>query len=189
MTAELRDTELRRRIIAEAAERTARSGWSSVTMSALADRVGVSRQTVYNEVGSKPALARAMVLHELVHFLAVVDDAFDAHPTDAVAAIRQAVQGILETAQEDPLVRAILSGADADLLPLLTSRSGDLLEMAQIATLQRLVPLTPSLEPSRRAAAVDMVVRTVLSHVTQPSGSPVQVARDVSWAAGRMLSR
>ncbi len=145
MTAELRDTALRRRIIEVAAEQTARSGWSSVTMSALADSVGVSRQTVYNEVGSKPALAQAMVLHELADFLAVVDRAFDAHPTDAVAAIRQAVQGILETAQAHPLVRAILAGADSDLLPLLTSRSGDLLELAQVTTSQRLMPLTQSL--------------------------------------------
>jgi AcrR family transcriptional regulator len=160
-------------------------------MSGLAESVGVSRQTVYNEVESKPALAQAMVLHELAGFLALVDRAFDAHPGDAVAAIRAAVRGILERAEADPLVRTILagaSGANADLLPLLTTRSHDLLEMAQVATLQRLTPLTPRLKPSSRAAAVDVIVRTVLSHVTQPAGTPDQVAADVAWAAGHLLS-
>ena len=63
------EPSLRDRIIAAAAERTAVAGWSSVTMSRLADDVGVSRQTVYNEVGAKPALAEAMVLDELARFI------------------------------------------------------------------------------------------------------------------------
>jgi AcrR family transcriptional regulator len=45
----------RQPIIAAAAELTTRSGWASVTMGRLADEVGVSRQTVYNEMGSKQA--------------------------------------------------------------------------------------------------------------------------------------
>ena len=40
-------------------------GLGTVTMSRLADGVGVSRQTVYNEVGTKPALAEAMILASL----------------------------------------------------------------------------------------------------------------------------
>jgi AcrR family transcriptional regulator len=192
MTAIRRETLLRRRIIDAAAERTARTGWSSVTMSGLGAAVGVSRQTVYNEVGSKSALAESMVLHELAEFLVLVDRAFDDHPLDAVAAVRQAVRDILALAEANPLVRAILAGAagpDSDLLPLLTTRSHDLLEMARIATEQRLAPLTPWVEESRRAAAVDVIVRTVLSHVTQSSGDPDTVADDVAWAAERMLSQ
>ena len=52
------------RILATAAEMTAEVGWSGVTMAALAERVGVSRQTVYNEWGSRDRLAEAMVLRE-----------------------------------------------------------------------------------------------------------------------------
>ena len=46
-------------------------------MARLADAVGVSRQTVYNEAGSKPLLARAMILRELERFLGLVTVAFD----------------------------------------------------------------------------------------------------------------
>ncbi len=191
MSAPTRDTPLRSRIIESAAEQTARSGWSSVTMAALAEAVDVSRQTVYNEVGSKQALAEAMVLREMTDFLAVVDRAFDDHPSDAVAAIRSAVQDILERAEANPLVRTIVageSGANTELLPLLTTRSLGLLELAQVTTVRRLTPLTPGLDDGRRAAAAEVIVRTVLSHVMQPSGAADEVARDVAWAAERMLS-
>ena len=87
------------RVVAAAAALTLEVGWASVTMGKLADRVGVSRQTVYNEVGSKPQLAEEMVLAELAKFLAVVDAAFDRHPDDLVDAIRAAACGVLELAR------------------------------------------------------------------------------------------
>ena len=66
-------------------------------MARLADEVGVSRQTVYNEIGSKPRLAEAMILRELDRFLGVVTVAFDEHPTDLVAAIGAASEQVLST--------------------------------------------------------------------------------------------
>lgn len=36
-------------------------------------------------------------------------------------------------------------------------------------------------------AAVDVVVRTVLSHVMQPSGTPASTAADIAWIAHRIL--
>ena len=65
---------------------TTAEGWTAVTMGRLADDVGVSRQTVYNEVGSKAGLAEAMVLTELDRFLSLVDRGFEAHPEDLGAA-------------------------------------------------------------------------------------------------------
>src|SRR5680860_222326 len=63
---------LRDRLIEAASQITCDTGWSDVTMAKLAGRVGVSRQTVYNELGSKPALGQALVLRELDRFLDVV---------------------------------------------------------------------------------------------------------------------
>ena len=82
----------RERIVAAAVEMTTSSGWAAVTMARLADAAGVSRQTVYNEVGSKPALAETMILEELARFLQVVERAFDAEPDDLTRAIVTAAQ-------------------------------------------------------------------------------------------------
>ena len=80
---------IRDRIVVAATQLTTAEGWASVTMSRLADIVGVSRQTVYNEIGTKPALAEAMILNELALFLDEVDQAFTAHPDDLIEAIRR----------------------------------------------------------------------------------------------------
>ncbi|WP_436500216.1 TetR family transcriptional regulator [Actinokineospora sp. HUAS TT18] len=181
----------RQRIVAAAAELTVTSGWASVTMSRLADMVGVSRQTVYNEIGSKPQLAEAMVLDELARFLAVVDEAFDNHPGDLLPAITDAVRGALELAQGNTLLHAIVSathGADTELLPLLTTNAESLLDTAKTVVAERLRPYDLPLDERERGAVIDMVVRLVLSHVMQPSGTPEQTAADIAWIAGRVLA-
>ncbi|HRI97380.1 MAG TPA: TetR/AcrR family transcriptional regulator, partial [Nocardioides sp.] len=87
---------MRERVLEAAVTLTTDDGWAHVTMARLAEVVGVSRQTVYNEVGSKPALAEAMILRELDRFLGLVTVAFDAHPTELVEAIRAASRAVLE---------------------------------------------------------------------------------------------
>ncbi|HEX6340752.1 TetR/AcrR family transcriptional regulator [Umezawaea sp.] len=181
----------RRRIIAAAVEQTARSGWSTVTMARLAESAGVSRQTVYNEIGSKQALAEAMVHDELGRFLSVVERAFDRSPADLEASIRGAVRAVLELARDNVLLRAIVSAthdADTDLLPLLTTNAGSLLATAKGVLAHRLAAFDLPLDDHQVAATIDVVVRAVLSHVMQPSGTPESTAADITWIVGRVLA-
>ncbi|MDZ7630345.1 MAG: TetR family transcriptional regulator [Gemmatimonadaceae bacterium] len=178
------------RILAAAVDLTTRHGWASLTMARLADDVGVSRQTVYNEVGGKDSLARAMVDHELGRFLTEVEAQFDRHPRDPVAAIAGATSAVLSRAATHPLLRAILSsdaGAQTDLLPLLTTDSGSLLEMS-IATVARRLKRYPGIGTRGRAVTADAVVRVVLSHLTQPTIDVSRVTADVRWMAARLLA-
>jgi AcrR family transcriptional regulator len=181
---------MRERVIDAAITLTIEDGWARVTMGRLAEAVGVSRQTVYNEIGSKPRLAEAMILHELERFLGLVTLAFDAHPTDLVAAIRVASRSVLEASQDNPLLRAIVSathGADTELLPLLTTHAGALLSTAKLVLVERVAPYDVELSPAQLDAAIDAVVRVVLSHVMQPSAPPDRTADDVAWIAARVL--
>jgi AcrR family transcriptional regulator len=178
------------RVVAAAADLTLEVGWAGVTMSKLADKVGVSRQTVYNEVGSKPQLAEEMVLAELAKFLAVVDQAFDDHPTDLVEAIRGASRGVLELARRNALLQAVVSasyGAETELLPLLTSRNDALVLTATEAVRARVTAYRIAIDDRHLDAAIDMVVRLVLSHVIHPVGEPADTADDIAWMAGRTL--
>ena len=183
-------TTTRDRIVAAAVELTTSSGWAAVTMARLADAVGVSRQTVYNEVGSKPALAEAMVLEELARFLGVVEQAFDAEPEDLTRAIERSVCDVLTYARANTLLHAVVSathGADTELLPLLTTNAGSLLGAAKEVVRARVAPYAPAMDPDHLDPAIDMVVRVVLSHVMQPSASPEQTGSDIAWIAGRVL--
>ncbi len=178
------------RVVAAAAELTLEVGWAGVTMAKLAERVGVSRQTVYNEVGSKPRLAEEMVLAELAKFLAVVDLAFDEQPDDLIEAIRSASRAVLELARRNALLQAVVSasyGAETELLPLLTSRN-DALVMAATQTVQaRVAAYRIAIDERHLDAAIDMVVRLVLSHVVHPIGEPADTADDIAWISSRTL--
>lgn len=183
---------LRPRIIATAIDLTTRAGWSAVTMGRLADEVGVSRQTIYNEVGSKPTLAEAMVLDELGRFLAVVARAFDEHQDDLVAAIRGAVRGVLEMAQQSAFLRAVVSathGASSDLLPLLTTRADTLLNTAKDWLTVRMKDFEHPLDDRRLHSAIDVIVRTVLSHVMEPTQDPARTGDDIAWIAACVLAQ
>ena len=182
---------MRERVVDAAVRLTREVGWSQVTMARIADSVGVSRQTVYNEVGTKPGLAEAMILRELDRFLGVVTEAFDAHPDDLVAAIRTSAEHVLEHAQGNDLLHAVVSathGADTELLPLLTTHAQSLLDAAKLVIAQRIEPYDVPLDGPRLDAAIDMVVRVVLSHVMQPSAPPAQTAESIAWIAARVLA-
>ena len=183
-------TALRDRILAAAVDRTTRHGWASLTMARLADDVGVSRQTVYNEIGGKDALAQAIVLDELGRFLALVEAQFDRHPRDPVAGIASAASAVLARAATHPLLRAIVSldaGAQTDLLPLLTTDAGSVVE-ASIAVVTGRLKCYPALGTRARAVTADAVVRVVLSHMTQTTIDVERVTADIRWLAGRLLA-
>lgn len=181
---------MRERVVDAAVRLTGEVGWSQVTMARLAEVVGVSRQTVYNEVGTKPGLAEAMILRELDRFLGVVSEAFDAHPDDLVAAIRTSAEHVLEHAQGNDLLHAVVSathGADTELLPLLTTHAESLLVAAKAVIAERIVPYDVPIAGEHLDAAIDMVVRVVLSHVMQPSAPPAETAASIAWIAARVL--
>jgi AcrR family transcriptional regulator len=181
-------TGTRQRIVAAAVALTTAEGWTAVTMSRLADDVGVSRQTVYNEVGSKTGLAEAMVLTELDRFLTLVDDGFHAHPDDLARAMRAAVRGVLREAGRNELLRTIVAPGGGDLLPPLTTDSAALLDAAKTVVGQRIAAYENTVDGRTRDAVVDMLVRTVLGHVMQPSASPERSADDIAALATRLLT-
>ena len=69
-----------------------------------------SRQTVYNEFGSRQALVEAYVAREIETLLAEVDDAVRAHADDAHLALRTAFELFLKLASDEPVVQIIVAG-------------------------------------------------------------------------------
>lgn len=182
---------LRDRLLEAAVRIMTTDGWGRVTMARLADDVGVSRQTVYNEIGTKNDLAEAMVMRELDRFLAGVTRSFDENPDDLIAAIRDSARRVLKYAEDNALLHAVVSathGADTELLPLLTTHSEYLLEGAKFAIAERVASYDVQLPEGRLEASIDMVVRLVLSHVMQPSAAPARTADDIAWIAERVLA-
>ncbi|RZU12802.1 TetR family transcriptional regulator [Streptomyces sp. BK239] len=94
----------------------ARRSWAVVRMVDVAAAAGVSRQTLYNEFGSKDGLARALVRREADGYLAGVERALSAHG-DARERLTAAAEWTTNVARGNPLVRALLTGCWSERLP------------------------------------------------------------------------
>jgi AcrR family transcriptional regulator len=94
----------------------ARRPWSAVRMVDVAAAAGVSRQTLYNEFGSKDGLARALVRREADSYLAGVERALAAH-TDPRDRLTATAEWMASAARDNALVRAMLTGSWSERLP------------------------------------------------------------------------
>jgi AcrR family transcriptional regulator len=90
--------------------------WAAVRMVDVAAAAGVSRQTLYNEFGSKEGLARALVRREADGYLAGIDRALAVHG-DARDRLTAAAEWTVSAARENVLVRAVLTGFWSERLP------------------------------------------------------------------------
>ncbi|MFI1781005.1 TetR/AcrR family transcriptional regulator [Streptomyces rubiginosohelvolus] len=88
--------------------------WRAVRMVDVATLADVSRQTLYNEFGTKGGLAGALLRGAADGYLAGVDRALTAPAPDRPAAV---ALWTLRAARQDALVRALLTGHWAEGLP------------------------------------------------------------------------
>lgn len=188
MTDVLAAESVRERLLDAAQGAIEQSGWSSLTMAGIADVAGVSRQTVYNEFGTKHGLAQQLALRELQRFLAVVSERMNGE-TDLVAGIRAACEGALLMGEQSLIVRTLVGSLpdehDPELLQILTTESGDIIESAVAGVKQTIIeryeqPFTDA----ELSVAVEVVVRLVLSAITRPSKPPTEAASDIAWVVG-----
>ncbi len=93
-----------------------RRSWSTVRMVDVAAAAGVSRQTLYNEFGSKEGLARALVRREADSYLAGVERALTT-PADARERLTATAEWTASAARDNVLVRAMLTGSWNERLP------------------------------------------------------------------------
>ncbi len=94
----------------------ARRPWSAVRMVDVAATAGVSRQTLYNEFGSKEGLARALVRREADGYLAGAERALAA-PGDVRERLTATARWTVCAARGNALVRAVLTGCWSERLP------------------------------------------------------------------------
>lgn len=167
--------QMRDALLDAAREITVTAGWHRLRMGAVAARVGVSRQTLHSEFGTRDALGQALIMRETQRFLDGVAECLQRHPGSLGRAVCEAVQYTLDRAASDPLLHTILTsarGGDDSLLPLLTTRSEPVLHAASAALCAYATEYYPDLDPERVEAVADSVVRLTVSHVVLPVDRP-----------------
>lgn len=153
----------RERLLDASVEIITDEGWDRLTMTRVAQRSGVPRQSLYKEVGTKSELGEAVVAREVDRFLAGVLDSIDRHPDSVVDGLAAAARFVLEYGETNAVLKAVLRpGQDPELLALLTVRPDAVLGQAVKAITDRV---------AATEAVVDTMVRLTLSHLLQPTVS------------------
>jgi AcrR family transcriptional regulator len=183
----------RDRALDAARDLTCAAGWDHVTMSAIAERIGVSRQALHKEMGAKQAVGEALVIRETDHFLSGIAQQLRRHPTNPVAGLVAAVEFTLHDGADNTLIKAIVAGAhgpDPGLLPLLSLQSGPVLGRAVAAITEEARGLyTPGTDSQLMATTVEVVVRLTLSHLLQPTGTIDAAVEQVHRVVAGLLPR
>lgn len=166
-------------------------GWGAVRMGAIATQVGISRQSLHAEFGTKEDLGNALVLREMAEFFDGVRARLAEHPGDLFGALSDAAEYIVSVARENPLLETILTraaaGGDVSLLSLLTVRGEALLDTATAVVRDWVIEQWPAAKPSDVRLMVESVVRLCQSHILTPTKTPAEVGSDVALVACRCL--
>ena len=158
--------------------------WAEITMAHVAEAAGVSRPTLYKELGSRDELAQAYVLREVERFLGTVEEAVRAHLDDPVTALEAAFEVFLTIAAKDPLVREVVTGDGGELLPLVTTRGAPVIDHATERLTSVLCAGWPQLEERRARLLAETVVRLAISYAASPSGPSDLTGRSVAELLG-----
>ena len=167
-------------------------GWAAVRMGAIAIAVGISRQSLHGEFGTKDELGNALVMRETSMFLTGVEARLAEHPGDLAGGIVDAAQFMLSATRDNPLLQTILTRTpanrgDQSLLALLTSRGEPVLEHALRIVSRWVGEHWPSVNPADSRVMVESVVRLAQSHVLTPTKTPSDAAWDIAVVACRCL--
>jgi AcrR family transcriptional regulator len=181
---------LRNTLLDGASKELATRPWSEITMSEIARAAGVSRQTVYNEFGSRAVFAQALVLREAGRFIDAVQSTIAANAEDPRVALQATFELFLTVAAENPLVSAIVSGEGADeLIALFTTRGETLVEMASARLTEVLLASWPVVPREEAEMLGETLVRLAISYAALPKGSPGETAQAVASLLGPYVQR
>jgi len=139
-------------------------GWDRLSMTKVAQRSGVPRQSLYKEVGTKTELGEAVVHREVERFLAGVGEGIAASPDSVEDGLGAAARFVLEYGETNAVLKAILRPGHApELLELITVRPDAVLTQACQAVSDAL--------DGGPDAMVETMVRLTISHLLQPTVS------------------
>jgi AcrR family transcriptional regulator len=181
--------------------------WGAIRMVDVAAAAGVSRQTLYNEFGSKEGIAKVLARRETDEFLAGFERALNIaaqRGADAADCCAAAAEWTLNATRGNPLVRAALTGCRSERLPAAAvvpgarvprARAGD-----QVLSPEELIAAmrgraTAVLERDHAGAdraevglAGEAVVRLTLSYVVAPVEEDEEACRQVARTVRRLLT-
>ncbi|MCV7379100.1 TetR/AcrR family transcriptional regulator [Mycobacterium alsense] len=155
--------------------------WSAITLSDVARAAGISRQTIYNEFGSRQGLAQGYALRLADRLVDAVHASLDANVGDIAAAFLQGFRAFFAESAADPLVISLLTGvAKPDLLQLITTDSAPIITRASARLTAAFTQSWIATSDEDAGVLARAIVRLALSYVSMPPEADHDVAADLA---------
>jgi AcrR family transcriptional regulator len=155
--------------------------WRAVTMTDVAAAAGMSKQTLYNEFGSRRGLAQGYAIRLTDAFASVIEAALLEHENNALDALEQGFAAFFDLSKSDPLVLSLHSGEPPDdLLRLITTDSDPIIDRAGQRLAQTFQQCWVGASEHQADIISKVVVRLALSYIPTPPADSAQTANDVA---------
>jgi AcrR family transcriptional regulator len=155
--------------------------WAAITLSDVARAAGVSRQTIYNEFGSRQGLAQGYALRLADRLVDAVDEAIEANVGDVHAAFLEGFRAFFSESAADPLVISLLSGdSKPDLLQIITTDSGPIITRCSHRLTSTFQDSWVKASDEDAGILARAIVRLAMSYVSMPPEADHDVAGDLA---------
>ena len=155
--------------------------WSSITLSDVARAAGISRQTIYNEFGSRQGLAESYALRLADRLVGAVVQAIDDNVGDVHAAFLQGFRMFFTESASDPLVISLLTGvAKPDLLQIITIGSAPIITHCSQRLTDAFINSWVQTTEEDAGVLARAIVRLAMSYVSMPPEADHDVAADLA---------
>lgn len=169
--------------------------WSSITLSDVAKAAGISRQTIYNEFGSRQGLAEGYALRLADRLVDAVDDAIKGNVGNVYAAFLEGFRAFFAESASDPLVISLLSGsAKPDLLQIITTDSAPIITRCSARLTSTFMQGWVRCSEEDAGVLARAIVRLAMSYVSMPPGPadlgvpPSEGGGDVARDLARLMT-
>ncbi len=155
--------------------------WSAITLTDVARTAGISRQTIYNEFGSRQGLAQGYALRLADRLVDAIGDAISSNVGDVLAAFTEGFRLFFTESAADPLVISLLTGvAKPDLLQMITTDSAPIITRASTRLTEAFMNSWVSASEEDAGVLARAIVRLALSYVSMPPEADHDVALDLA---------
>ena len=155
--------------------------WSAVTLADIAATAGVSRQSIYNEFGSRRGLAQGYAMRLADRLVDNVSEAIEGNVGDPHGAFLSGFRAFFAESAADPLVISLLSGAaKPDLLAIITTDSAPIITRCSARLAAAFTASWVHAPDADAGILARAVVRLAISYVSMPPESDHDVAADLA---------
>jgi AcrR family transcriptional regulator len=155
--------------------------WSAITLADVAKSAGISRQTIYNEFGSRHGLAKGYALRLADRLVDAVSDAIESNVGQLHEAFLQGFRAFFTESAVDPLVISLLTGsAKPDLLQIITIDSAPIITRCSTKLTESFMHSWVRASEQDAGVLARAIVRLAMSYVSMPPEADHDVAADIA---------